>query len=212
MNEHADQLREAFVAHEHLAPDAATVYARAQELARTYRRRRVGAQAAGGAVLGAGLVAGGIALPSVLPGGPQTKVIVQSPASGAAPTAPPTTPPTQAELEKDWDAYFAAGYDLDAAEKLAQIWGLSSQPSDLGAVKAEAGRRLLAGETLPVEPNPQEVVDAKEAAAVAKFFNAGYDYADAVKLSELWKTANPYEAKVLAGEKLLDGERLPIKP
>jgi hypothetical protein len=208
MNEHADQLREAFEAHEHLAPDAATVYARAQELARTYRRRRVGAQAAGGAVLGAGLVAGGLSLPNVLPGGPQTKVIVRSPASGAT----QTTPPTQAELEKDWNAYFAAGYDLEASIKLAKIWGMSSEPSDLGAVKAEAGRRLLAGETLPVKPNPVEVVDAKEAAAVAKFFDAGYDYADAVKLSKLWKTANAYEAKVLGGEKLLHGKKLPIRP
>jgi hypothetical protein len=147
-------------------------------------------------------------VPGLLPGGTAQKVVVQQPAAGPA----STTPPTQAELEQDLKAYFDAGYDLGSAEKLAKIWHMSSDPEQLDAVKAEAGRRLLAGEKLPVKPNPQEVVSPKETAAVNKFFDAGYDYADAVKLSKLWKTPNPYEAKVLAGEKLLAGKKLPIKP
>src|ERR1700722_6158811 len=66
MNQDADQLREAFVAHEYLAPDAADVIAVVHEKARRYRRRRRAAQSAGGAVLGAGLVAGTVAAPGWL--------------------------------------------------------------------------------------------------------------------------------------------------
>ena len=66
MNQDADQLREAFVAHEYLAPDAADVIAVVHERARRYRRRRRAAQSAGGAVLGAGLVAGTVAAPGWL--------------------------------------------------------------------------------------------------------------------------------------------------
>ena len=51
MTNHGDQLREAFETHESLAPDPAAVYARVQELSRNYKRRRRGAQIAGGAVL-----------------------------------------------------------------------------------------------------------------------------------------------------------------
>jgi len=208
VNEHADQLREAFESHEYLAPDAGAVYTRAQELARTYRRRRLAAQAAGGAVLGVGLLAGGVALPDLLPGGAGQAVIVQGPASGAV----KTTPPSQAELQRDWDAYFAAGYGYTDAQKLAKIWML---PGDVGSVKAEAGRRLLAGETLPIKPSvdPDPVVtDPQEVTEVDAFFKAGYDYADAQRLSQLWKTTDPYDAKVMAGQKLLSGEPLPFAP
>ena len=208
MIDHEDQLREAFETHEHLAPDPAKVYARVQELARTHRRRRRGAQAAGGAVLSAGLIAGAINLPGLLAGGPQEPAyVVAAPASASAP------PLSEAELQRDLDAYFAAGYDYDDALELARIWNLTG---DVGTVKAEAGRRLLAGETLPIQPGPHETPssggDSPEAAQVEAFFAAGYDYEDAVKLAELWKTSDPYQAKVEGGKKLLAGETLPIQP
>jgi hypothetical protein len=206
MNENADQLRSAFAAHEHLAPDAAAVYARAQELARTYRRRRTGAQLAGGAVLGAGLIAGGLALPGR--GGTAQPVVVQAAA------APQSTVPTPAEIKKDLAAYFAAGYDYQNAEALAKIWNYTI-PADrnLDPLKAEAGRRLLAGETLPVKPNVVMVpVDPKIQAEVDAFFKAGYTYDDAVHLATIWKTKTPYDAKVEGGEKLLAGKKLPIAP
>ncbi len=63
MNEDTNQLTETFSAHEHLAPDAAEVLAEAHGIARSYQRRRWAVRATGGAVLGAGLVVGGIALP-----------------------------------------------------------------------------------------------------------------------------------------------------
>jgi hypothetical protein len=84
-------------------------------------------------------------------------------------------------------------------------------------VKAEAGRRLLAGETLPFaatpdEPEPEMApispADQKKRDA---YFQAGYDYDDAVKLAKLWKL-NPDQAKVEAGKRLLAGKKLPIKP
>jgi hypothetical protein len=214
MTEHADQIRQALESHEYLAPDPAAVYARSQELARTYRRRRVGAQTAGGAVLGASLVAGGIGLPHVLSGGSRTNVVVQAPAAAGAETTPPvTTPPSPSpEFDRDLEAYFDAGYELGDSKKLAKLWNLSTDPENLLNVKAEAGRRLLAGEELPVKPTPGAVVSAKEARAVKAFFDAGYDFKDAKKLSKLWKAASPYEAKVLGGEKVLAGEQLPIRP
>jgi hypothetical protein len=209
MIDHGDQLREAFETHENLAPDPAAVYARVQELARTYRRRRRGAQAAGGAVLSAGLIAGVINLPGLLPGRPNDTVTMVAPAA-----APSSTPPSDAELQKDWDAYFAAGYGYTDAVKLAKLW---NSTAEVGMVKAEAGRRLLAGETLPIKPGPEApssdgAVDPKAEAELNAYFAAGYDYNDAVALAKLWKMADPYQAKIEGGTRLLAGETLPIKP
>jgi hypothetical protein len=207
--DHGDQLRAAFETHENLAPDPAAVYARVQDLARIYKWRRRGAQAAGGAVLSAGLIAGVITVPGLLPGRPNDTVTMVAPAA-----APTSTPPSEAELQKDWDAYFGAGYGYADALKLAQIW---NSTAEVGTVKAEAGRRLLAGETLPIQPGPEvypssDAVDPHLAAELNAFFAAGYDYNDAVRLAKLWKAADAYQAKIEAGKKLLAGETLPIKP
>jgi hypothetical protein len=210
MTDHGDQLREAFETHERLAPDPAEVYDRVRDLARTYHRRRRGVQAAGGAVLGAGLIAGGIQLPSLLQNsGPAQPTVAVVPA-GAKPTA--TTPPSDAENQKAWDAYFQAGYGYDDAVKLAKIW---HSKGDIGQVKAEAGRKLLAGEKLPIKPGPETPANpgpSKEETQVTAFFAAGYDYHDAVKLAKLWHTVDPYHAKILGGKKLLAGGTLPIRP
>ena len=214
MIENEDRLREAFETHENLAPDPAEVYARVQELSRTYRRRRRGVQAAGGAVLGAGLIAGAINLPTVLAGLPGNSGASVAIAAAATPSPSVSSTPSQAELQKDWDAYFGAGYGYDDAVKLARLWHLNTK--DIGLVKAEAGRRLLAGETLPIKPGPEDTsvpsVDPQEEAEVQAFFHAGYTYNDAVKLARIWKTADPYAAKVKGGKKLLAGETLPIRP
>ncbi|MGX6606317.1 hypothetical protein ACWKSP_29955 [Micromonosporaceae bacterium Da 78-11] len=203
MTQHEEKLRHTFQAHESLAPDPAEVYARVQQLSRTYRWRRRGAQAAGVAVLGAGLFTGAITVPAMLPGDTPSAVPAAAPAVSAP--APVVSYSTAQEL----DAFFAAGYDLAAAEQLARIW---QSPGDLGTVKAEAGRRLLAGEPLPVRPDPTVVVSAQETRRVEAFFAAGYDYQDAVKLARLWKSADPYHAKIEGGKRLLAGRTLPIKP
>ncbi|MGX6607418.1 hypothetical protein ACWKSP_35625 [Micromonosporaceae bacterium Da 78-11] len=218
MTQHEEQLRDAFETHENLAPDAAAVYARVQELSRAYVWRRRGAQVAGGAVLTAGLVAGVAVLPQFLPGQAANSAAALAPAAPAAatPSASPTVAgtPAQTEFDKDIAAYFDAGYGYDDAVLLAGIW---KTKDDIGAVKAEAGRRLLAGETLPVQPHPnptgsEEPLDPKTEAAYAAFFGAGYVWDDAVRLAKLWKIKDPSDAKVTAGKKLAAGQTLPFKP
>jgi hypothetical protein len=215
-----DQFREAFESHEHLAPDLGAVYNGSQVLFRRYLRRRRSAQIVGGTVLGAGLLAGGSNLPaSLLPGAtlPVTPVVATTP-----PAAPHTVPTSlsQAELGPDLDAYDRAGYGYDDAVRLAAIWHTEV---NLGYVKAEAGHLLLAGRTLPIPPHPDPSdapapasasasADHDAAAARATFFKAGYTFDDAVRLAGLWKLSDPADAKIEAGQKLLAGEPLPIRP
>jgi hypothetical protein len=216
VTEHGDQLRNAFETHEHLAPDAAAVYSRVQELSRSYQRRRWGVQAAGGAVLGVSLIAGAISLPGLLPGQHKQESVNAGAATmpNMAPSAVPSAPSSGTELEKQYDAFFAAGYDYEDAVKLAAIW---RSRDDIGTIKAEAGRRLLAGEKLPItatpdDPAPDEEIDPKEQKQLDAYFAAGYNYDDAVKLAKLWKLADPYAAKVAGGKQLLAKKKLPVRP
>jgi hypothetical protein len=208
VTDHQDKLREAFESHEHLAPDPAVVYARVQELAKVHRWRRRGAQVAGGAMVGAGLIAGALTVPGMLPAR-QDSVTMVAPAAPATSPSPSPSALSDAELAKGWAAYFDAGYDYDDAVELAKLW---KSTAEIGTVKAEAGLRLLAGETLPIRPKPANVAAAKEAQRVEAFFDAGYDYDDAVRLANLWKLADAYQAKVEGGKRLLAGDTLPIKP
>ena len=216
MTEHGDQLRNAFETHEHLAPDAAAVYGRVQELSRSYQRRRWGVQA-GGAVLGVGLIAGAaIAVPQMIPGQQKQESVSVGAATmpNMAPSATPA-PPVEADPDQQaYDAYFNAGYDYDDAVVLAKLW---KSKGEIGSVKAEAGRKLLAGETLPIRPTPnepetEEPIDPKTQKRLDAYFKAGYNYDDAVKLAKLWKLADPYSAKVEGGKRLLAGDSLPFKP
>lgn len=202
MTNHGDRLRDAFESRETETPDPAEVYARVVELSSKHKWRRRGATVAGGAALGAGLIAAVINLPAVLPGGPSGGSAATAPIVAAAPASPSAS----ADPEAEWNAYWKAGYGASEADELARLWKMTGQ--DIGAVKAEAGRRLLAGETLPVPVQTPEAIPA----SVTKFFAAGYDYDDAVKLAKLWKLKTPYDAKVAAGEKLLAGKKLPVKP
>jgi hypothetical protein len=216
VNDHGDQLREAFESHETPAPNPAAVYARVQELSRTYRRRRRAAQATGTAVLSAGLIAGAINLPSALSGRSGPAGISVQAGSVVVPTPSVIPSYSDAELDADWAAYFAAGYGYDDAVQLAAVWNTSQ---DIGLVKAEAGRRLLAGETLPVSPHPNPDIsttpgpdDLADMDALRTYFAAGYDWDDAVQLAALWNLPDPSDAKVAAGKKLEAGQTLPIAP
>jgi hypothetical protein len=208
VNDHEDQLREAFVTHEHLTPDPSAVYARVEELSRGYKRRRRGAQVAGATLVAAGVLAGGVYLPGLLPQRAESTFAISP---GAAPSA---SAPSDADLQKAWDAYFAAGYDYEDAEKLAALW---NSTEEIGNVKAEAGRRLLAGETLPIvatpnAPEPAGSADPKDEKRLRAYFGAGYDWDDAVELAKLWKLADPSEAKTKAGQLILDRKPVPVKP
>jgi hypothetical protein len=199
-----DQLREAFENHESLAPDPAAVYARVQELSRAYQRRRWGAQAAGGVVLTGALVAGGMVLPGLVGGKDKPAVSVQAAATATAIPTPPA-----AEQAKDQAAFFDAGYVYDDAAELAKIW---KSKAEIGVVKAQAGAMLLAGQSLPIKPKPENVAVVKEAAETDAFFSAGYTIEDAQRLAQLWKTKDTYAAKVEGGTKLLAGDALPFAP
>ena len=210
MNDHGDQLREAMESHEHLAPDPSAVYSRVEELSRGYKRRRRGVQVAGGTLVAAGILAGGVYLPGLLPERAETNFNMVAPAA-----APSSSAPSEEDLQKAWDAYFNAGYDYDDAVALAKLW--KSTAGAIGDVKAEAGRRLLAGETLPFaatpdDPEPQVSVNPKEEAQRRAYFAAGYDWDDAVKLAEIWKLDDPDQAKAKGGKLLLAGKKLPVKP
>jgi hypothetical protein len=217
VTEHADQLREAFKTHENQTPDAVAVYARVQELSTKYKRRRRSLQAAGGVALAGLAVAGVVAVPRLLPGNAENTSTASLPAGAVPASAPATAIPTLSpqDLQKALDAYFAAGYDYEDAEKLAVLWHFKE--SEFVKVKGEAGRRLLAGETLPfpATPNPPETeapVDPQVEAQYAAYFGAGYTWDEAVKFAKLWHLKDPSDAKLAAGKKLLAGETLPIKP
>jgi hypothetical protein len=216
VTQHADQLREAFESHENLAPDPGAVYARVQELSRKYKRRRRGAQVAGGAVLSAGLIAAGINLPAFLPGhaGGNAGIGV------AAPDPVPSVASSYGPIDQNegLTAYFDAGYGYNDAVQLAALWHTKA---DIGNVKVEAGRRLIAGETLPIKPtgnpgptaSPTDDPQAKDdQAAFDAFFNAGYVWDDAVRLAKAWHLADPSDAKIKAGKKIEAHQPLPFKP
>ena len=217
MTQHADQLREAFESHENLAPDPGATYARVQELSRKYKRRRRGAQVAGGAVLGAGLIAAGINLPAFLPGNATGNTGTAGINAAGLPAAAPSVAASYSDVDqqKDWTAYFNAGYGYDDAVKLAAIWHTKA---NIGNVKAEAGRRLLAGETLPVKPTgndtpaPDPTVVKGDQAALDAYFGAGYVWDDAVKLAKIWHLSDPSDAKIKAGKKIEAHQALPLKP
>ena len=219
MTDHADQLREAFETHENHAPDPAAVFARVQELSTKYKRRRRSLQVAGGTVLAAVAVAGIVTVPNLLPGNARNTSSTTFPAGAVPTSAAPSTIPSMsdADLQKYWDAYFKAGYGYDDALKLATLWHVKA---DVGNVKAEAGRRLLAGETLPFPgtPNPEVTTDPEDPAIKAAqaqldaFFGAGYTWDEAVKLAKIWHLKDPSDAKTMAGKKLLAHETLPVKP
>ena len=221
MNDEDELLHEVFKAHEYLAPDPVAVRAGIRNRARAYARRRKAAQAAGGAVLGAGLVTVGVAAPYLARNASNHSTsgvaALGAPSSGAVTSAaassptPLPSPVSSQEAQRALDAYFAAGYDYNDAMQLAVLWKM---PNDALTVKTAAGEKLLAGESLPIKPSsgPVSSASAAEVDATNAFFNAGYTYDDALKLAELWTLPDAYHAKVTGGQKLLAGQTLPIKP
>lgn len=241
MNDNVDRLTETFEAHEYLAPNPSVVLEKASLRARSYRPRRRAAQATGASVLGAGLVAGGVALPNLKTH--QDGRSVSSLAGIAAPIASPTPSPTPSPIaspvpspvsssvtgpvsslsaqpspvpsfdgspaapytqQQEIEAFIADGYDYDNATALSTLW---NEP-DIAQVKADAGLKLLTGETLPVTPNGTPETAAQK--DMDAYFNAGYDYNDATMLASLWHETDITQVKTDAGAKLMAGQTLPI--
>ncbi|WP_432536991.1 hypothetical protein [Kineococcus arenarius] len=127
------------------------------------------------------------------------------------PLEPTGEPYVAAPADEELVAYFGAGYGYADAVELGRLWNV--EPAE---AKTTAGAHLLAGEDLPLEPAEQPVeqplVPADDRAPQRDaFFAAGYDYDDAVELGEAWNV-DAWEAKALAGERLMAGETLPVQP
>ena len=112
--------------------------------------------------------------------------------------------PTKEEIATE--EFFATGYDYNDAVSLAKVW----HESDVFSVKAQAGEKLLNGETLPVAPSGTPESSAEKAQNA--FIYSGYTYADAVKLGTIWHVSDISKIKTVAGQELLDGNTLPIGP
>jgi hypothetical protein len=206
------------------------------------RRRRLIAQTAGGALLGAAVISGAFALPHVFAAkssdtaaGVGGTAVVQP---GAAPSASPLSPTElNKKLAQEAGQPVAAGADdhpnagpgiSKAEEKALDKYFASGydlgeaqklqkiwkmQDKELLQVKAIAGQKLLDGKKLPVKPGYSVPADQPiKDKQVDAFFKKGYDYDDAAKLAKLWKLESPYDAKVAGGKKILAGETLPFKP
>jgi hypothetical protein len=114
---------------------------------------------------------------------------------------------TEVSEEAALAAFFGHGHDYDDAVRLAKLWHIGTTGGDLSAVKAAAGRNILAGRPLTATPrglpSPQ--------AALRAFYRAGYDYDDAVLLARIWGVS-PAQAKAQAGRTLLIGQQPPVRP
>jgi hypothetical protein len=201
-----DELNEMFAAHEPLAPDADAVLIKSQQIAARMRRRQWVLRTTGTVAVTAGVVAGAVAVPGLLGSSSHESAVVQPAAGG----------PAGHTQDEELAAYFAAGYGYADAERLARLW----QIADPTAAKAEAGGRLLDGETLPFKPSGPDAqgistitaADRKNAALAQSFYDEGYTYEDAVALAKLWHSDDAYQAKVDAGRRLQHGKTLPIEP
>jgi hypothetical protein len=108
------------------------------------------------------------------------------------------------------EAFWNAGYDYTDAQTLGQMW----HETDLVQIKTEAGTKLEQGQSLPIQPSggASTPTNSPDDNAVNAFFAAGYTYDDAVQLAQTWNTADPYHAKIEGGQKLEQGQTLPIQP
>lgn len=189
------------------APDPAAV---ADRLAAALARRtspRVVAVRRGGQVLAAGVVTGSIAVGAA---GAAAATNPYSPVAVAFEDAARTVgfdvsfmPPGYTR-EQD-AALWGAGYEMEEIDALAALWG-----TDVIETKSRIGQMLIDGEEVPVPPdsvpdhNPGE--DQYEA-----FFDAGYTFDDLAVLAQMWGVGQ-FDAKLRAGQAVLDGETLPIAP
>lgn len=108
---------------------------------------------------------------------------------------------------EQYEAFWGAGYTIDDAWALADLWNL-----DVTATKAQAGQLLLDGQAPPVAPGAtgqeEALVDVDQERYDA-FWEAGYTVEDLEALGELWHTGAA-ETKARAGQLILDGEPLPL--
>ncbi len=112
-------------------------------------------------------------------------------------------PPSANIEDQALNAYFEAGLDYDHAVELAELWGYD----DPATAKIVKGKFLLGViDDLPPFGGHEDNLEVR---AVEAFFEAGYDYEDAVLLADFWGSDDPYWAKVAKGKFLLGVADLP---
>lgn len=107
------------------------------------------------------------------------------------------------------DAFWGAGYYLEDAFALAELWDV-----ELMEAKGRAGQMLLDGEPLPVAPGSSLDLTDPETISMLEYvayWDAGYTQEDGEKLAALWDV-DVFEAKATAGKLLRDGQTLPVPP
>ncbi|MDC7121100.1 hypothetical protein OMK64_06075 [Cellulomonas fimi] len=152
---------------------------------------------------------------------PDTAVVAADrPVVSDEPVDPPMPPelanrtPTPVPGEEEYtqersDAFWAAGYHMEDADALAELW----QVSVLEA-KGRAGQMLLDGQPVPVAPGSS--LDLSDPETLARldaiaYWDAGYTAEDGAALAALW-SVDVFEAKATAGQMLRAGQALPIPP
>jgi hypothetical protein len=167
----------------------------------------------------AGVVYAGVSHASA-PGSDQARNVADVGPAAVAPAGPAKGPSDgsgdESAKRKAYQRFFAEGYDLADAQKLAEVWNIDAQDA-----KIKAGQKLLdagAGSTLITDGNnvgdvvkgdggssdrPAAHDEAQDRRAYEQFFAEGYDLADAQKLAEVWNI-DAQDAKIKAGQKLLD--------
>ena len=107
------------------------------------------------------------------------------------------------------DALWAAGYYLEDAFALAELWDVP-----LLEAKGRAGQLLLDGKPVPIAPGASlDLTDPDTLAMLdlEAYWDAGYTGDDGAALAALWNV-DVNGAKVTAGRMLRDGQPLPIGP
>jgi len=102
---------------------------------------------------------------------------------------------------EQYDALASSGLTPDDVRALSELW--QADGTDL---KARIGQAILDGEVLPVAPGT-----SAPGAQYDAFWAAGYTEGDLEALNDLWGT-DWAETKLRAGQALLDGELLPLRP
>ncbi|NKY40401.1 hypothetical protein [Cellulomonas septica] len=122
---------------------------------------------------------------------------------------PPPLPGEEEYTQERADAFWGAGYQMEDADALAELWQVS-----LLEAKGRAGQLLLDGQPVPIAPWGS--LDPDDPDTVARhqldaYWAAGYDGDDGEALAALW-SVDIIQAKMTAGQMLRDGQTPPIPP
>lgn len=108
-----------------------------------------------------------------------------------------------------WDAFFTSGYNYWDAKILADFWG-----SSVSDAKTAIGNKMLQGgqtkALLRLVMTDARVKALPRANELNYYFDAGYDYDDAVKLSKFWGGDDIYQTKIRIERNIIMGNMADI--